>query len=147
MGANENFWKLAQERMESNSNKKKIIILQFLIELFKTQKVHCFNSWCFYSFFSLLLCFRRKSTRKFEPKITYFLCITSLEKRIIKNASGDLFWKKFSRSICHSRYASSTNSWGTTTISLKNESINLDLLPTPLFLFHFCESLNPGVIS
>ena len=39
MGANENFWKLAQERMESNSNKKrKIIILQFLIELFKTQK-------------------------------------------------------------------------------------------------------------
>ena len=30
MGANENFWKLAQERMESNSNKKKrkIIILR-----------------------------------------------------------------------------------------------------------------------
>ena len=29
MGANENFWKLAQERMESNSNKKKLSFYNF----------------------------------------------------------------------------------------------------------------------
>ena len=78
MGANENFWKLAQERMESHSNKKKENYH------FKTQKIHCFNSWCFFlsSLFSFV--FDGNQLESLNRKLHIFFVLRALRNGSFK---------------------------------------------------------------
>ena len=108
----------------------------------------------FFSFFSLLLCFRRKSTRKFEPKITYiFFVLRALRNGTFKMLLEIYFGKNspvlfatvgMRRQLIHGERQKSVQK---RINQLRFASHAFKEGEVVLFLFYCCEGLNSGVIS